>query len=193
MRTPEQQRAYNERRRAQYPQQRELLLQQNKAWREKNAEQISERRKARYAEDPNYRDAIRSQQALKYQSDELHRARVVARSHAASVGRAARRRASLDPDAYLKDAAAKASAKCREYQARKRGAVPPWANRAAMLEAYKAAKAISSTTGIDFEVDHVVPLSHPLVCGLHCEANLQILPASANRSKGNRYWPDMPE
>lgn len=30
-------------------------------------------------------------------------------------------------------------------------------------------------------------------CGLHAHTNLQVIPASVNRSKNNRCWPDMPE
>lgn len=39
----------------------------------------------------------------------------------------------------------------------------------------------------EFEVDHVVPLTHDLVCGMHVPCNLQVLPASANRRKGNKF------
>jgi len=43
------------------------------------------------------------------------------------------------------------------------------------------------------EVDHIVPLKSSTVCGLHTQANLQILPSVDNSRKGNHWWPDMPE
>jgi hypothetical protein len=39
----------------------------------------------------------------------------------------------------------------------------------------------------EFEVDHVVPLTHDFVCGMHVPWNLQVLPVSVNRSKGNKF------
>lgn len=38
-----------------------------------------------------------------------------------------------------------------------------------------------------FQVDHIVPLSHRLVSGLHTPANLQVLTVYENRSKGNKF------
>lgn len=38
-----------------------------------------------------------------------------------------------------------------------------------------------------FEVDHVVPLTNGFVCGMHVPQNLQVLPVSVNRSKGNKF------
>lgn len=36
-------------------------------------------------------------------------------------------------------------------------------------------------------------LKGKFVCGLHCEANLQVITKSENSKKHNSYWPDMPE
>jgi hypothetical protein len=82
-------------------------------------------------------------------------------------------------------------------------ATPAWASSEKIAEFYFAADFLSMVTGEWHEVDHIVPLLGPiarsgpfkgerLVCGLHCETNLQVLPAVENCSKSNRYWPYMP-
>lgn len=38
-----------------------------------------------------------------------------------------------------------------------------------------------------FEVDHIIPLNGKNVSGLHVLTNLQILPVTENRRKGNKY------
>lgn len=69
-------------------------------------------------------------------------------------------------------------------------ATPSWIDNEAVNGMYKLAS-LFNETGINVHVDHIVPLNSDLVCGLHCEANLQLLSASDNLSKGNRWWPDM--
>ena len=70
-------------------------------------------------------------------------------------------------------------------------ATPVWANHDKIRSFYSSSDALNMLLGEWHHVDHVVPLQSKYVCGLHCEANLQILTASQNISKGNRYWPDM--
>ena len=78
-------------------------------------------------------------------------------------------------------------------RAAERMATPSWSNHAAILDFYVTAAGLGMWTGDWYEVDHIVPLQSKLVCGLHCEANLRVIPRSENRSKSNRYWPDMPD
>lgn len=79
----------------------------------------------------------------------------------------------------------------RNYDARKAGATPKWADHAAILAVCIDAERLTQPTGVLHHVDHIVPLKSPFVCGLHVAENLQVLTASDNSRKGNRYWPDM--
>ena len=76
--------------------------------------------------------------------------------------------------------------------ARKLQATPAWANDFFIQEAYALAKLREKICGGKWEVDHIVPLKSSLVCGLHTESNLRVIPRSQNRVKKNTYWPDMP-
>lgn len=81
----------------------------------------------------------------------------------------------------------KGYARCGTRRATKRNATPVWANRFFIQEAYHLAKLRTKMTGFAWHVDHIVPLKSPVVCGLHCEANLQVIPGVLNMSKGNRF------
>ena len=80
-----------------------------------------------------------------------------------------------------------ATAKARKYQASKLQRTPPWADMSAIAELYAEAKRLEELTGIQFHVDHIVPLQGELVSGLHVPANLQLLPARENLSKSNSF------
>jgi hypothetical protein len=73
------------------------------------------------------------------------------------------------------------------YYRRNAEATPAWAVQWKIRWIY----AVARLTGRS--VDHIVPLGHPLVCGLHVEHNLQLMSVEDNCRKGNRSWPDMPE
>lgn len=74
------------------------------------------------------------------------------------------------------------------HKAAKLQATPAWVDHEAIKAVYKEAVRIQQHTGIRMHVDHIVPLQHDLVCGLHVPWNLQIIPGALNESKRNK-WP----
>jgi len=68
----------------------------------------------------------------------------------------------------------------------KKEATPIWSELDKIKILYEKCKWLESITGLKYHVDHIIPLNHPDVCGLHVWANLQILEASLNCSKGNK-------
>ena len=77
-----------------------------------------------------------------------------------------------------KDRIAAYSAKRRAV---KLNATPAWADHEIINDFYLEAKYHG------MEVDHIIPLQHELVCGLHVEHNLQLLTKEQNCSKGNSF------
>lgn len=58
-------------------------------------------------------------------------------------------------------------------------AMPPWADRKAISRFYRDCPA-------GFHVDHIIPLRHEAICGLHILGNMRYLPAEENLKKGNK-------
>lgn len=70
---------------------------------------------------------------------------------------------------------------------------PAWADLVAISHVYNKARARTIATGVQHSVDHIVPLHHPLVCGLHVWTNLRVIPLVENMQRSNAtWWPDAP-
>ncbi len=79
-----------------------------------------------------------------------------------------------------------------ESRARKRNAVPAWYDAEKVRRLYRLAAQLTTTCGVEYHVDHIVPLVSKAVSGLHWHGNMQVIERKTNQSKGNRVWPDMP-
>ena len=88
---------------------------------------------------------------------------------------------------YLKKNKDKANARTVAYQLAKANRVPLWADKEKIKELYKKAVLKSIETGIQWHVDHIVPLRGKLVSGLHVPENLRVIPGIENVKKANRY------
>lgn len=73
--------------------------------------------------------------------------------------------------------------KANAYRVRKLRAMPGW-GQDGITELYKEA------SGKGLHVDHIIPLCHPLVCGLHVFDNLQLLTKEENSAKHNIFYID---
>ena len=85
--------------------------------------------------------------------------------------------------------AARVLANKAKYRATKLQATPVWLNKGHWFEmscVYVYRDALKRV-GLDYHVDHIVPLQGKNVSGLHVPENLQVILATQNRLKNNRY------
>lgn len=67
--------------------------------------------------------------------------------------------------------------------------VPSWFSEfdeLVLSEAGSLASLRDMETGINWHVDHMVPLQSSTACGLHCADNIQVIPAAMNLEKHNK-------
>ena len=75
------------------------------------------------------------------------------------------------------------------YRQCKDDRMPAWLNSGQIAEmegVYEYCSALRSA-GLDYHVDHVVPLRGKIVSGLHVPWNLQVISGADNVRKGNRF------
>jgi len=148
----------------------------------KNA-QSSDNEMARRAVDPEYRAArnevMRARQERQRATDEAWRAKALERSR---IGNKTWKAANKG----------KVNANYKRRYAAKLNRTPAWLTEDdfwMMDEAYRLAQLRKTLTGIDWHVDHIIPLQGANVSGLHVPTNLQVIPAKANLSKGAKWAP----
>ena len=95
----------------------------------------------------------------------------------------------LDEPKRNKDATKARKARRR---ASKKNATPKWLTKQhhqQIKDMYQRASELTEQTGEVHHVDHIIPLTHDLVCGLHVPWNLRATLGSENSSKCNRFNP----
>lgn len=91
---------------------------------------------------------------------------------------------------YLAANKPKLNAKSKAYVLSRERRTPDWLTQDDLWmleEAYELAAKRTIMFGFRWDVDHILPLHGKLVSGLHVPQNVQVIPASVNRSKSNRY------
>lgn len=72
-------------------------------------------------------------------------------------------------------------------RASKKRAIPAWYDDEAVGQIYLKARKETLATGVPHHVDHIVPLQHDLVCGLHVQTNLRVMIGIENIKKSNAF------
>lgn len=90
---------------------------------------------------------------------------------------------------YYANNKAKFVASSRKRKATKKQRTPQWADVWRIQQYYILAAKLSERYEIQFHVDHVIPLQGKMVSGLHTHNNLQVITATENLAKNNKFVP----
>ena len=148
-------------------------LARNAAWGDRNKEKVAEYQRV-------YRDAHRSEASAYFKARfAANREKIIAQQCA--YAKANKEQVNARNRGWAKRNPMKVRVRCALRRSRVRAATPAWADLADIKAVYQEAHYMQ------MHVDHVIPLKHPLVCGLHVWDNLQLLSEVANKAKGNRF------
>lgn len=153
------------------------LYEYKKAWAKANAEKVRASR-IKYEE----RNA---EKVAEYRNSPEFKQRAVERAKA--FKKADPEKSRINSLLWHKKYPAKSAFISKTYQARKRKAVPSWANLDRIEALYSLAAMFTSNTGEKWHVDHIIPIKNDLVCGLHVYENLRVVPATVNLQKSNKF------
>jgi hypothetical protein len=143
---------------------REKKAASDKMWRLANQEKCNARNQAARDADPERNRAYQKKNWYKYYEKNLERKRV-----------------------YRKETPELQLVYVRNRQTRQKNAMPKWADLDAIKAIYRQSAWATRVSGIKHHVDHFYPLKSDVVCGLHNQFNLRIVPAKINLSKGNKF------
>ena len=138
-----------------------------KAWYEKNKEKVINRAKARYQDNKEEKRAY----------DKAYR-------------EANKNKVNKIKAEWKKRNLAKCAAEEAKRKAAKLNRTPGWLTKADLdkiVSIYIEAGRKTKKTGEEWHVDHIIPLQGENISGLHVPDNLQLLRATENISKHNRY------
>lgn len=163
------------------------------AWEDKNHDYVRAKQRAWYAkhrEKERARNKARSP-AYRERKNALSKQRYAERREEflkwhAEYRERNREKVRASKRAWMKANRGYARALCAKWNAALLMACPSWVDWKALQSIYNEAVRITRQTGIQHDVDHIVPLQSKTVCGLHVPWNMQILTHAENARKGNR-------
>lgn len=168
-----------------------------KAWHESHADHVRERDKKKRQQN---KGAPTSEARRKWERENKERLNAIKKAYRdrnkEKLSEAQAERIARNPERRKATTAkwyAKNRDRCRNYTKARRDfqkiATPSFDSDLddfVFVEAIRLAKMRLEATGIQWDVDHIEPIISPVVCGLHNAFNIAVVPATFNRSKGNK-------
>lgn len=159
------------------PTYRERDKEKQKKFREKKRDIINAKRRELYKENPQHYRNLRIQYSSRNRDVLLQRQR---------------ENRAKNPDKqreYRVKYREKHNKSLAKRRAAKLQAIPSWFSEFdefAFNQAYELAAERKQETGIEWHVDHMIPLRARKCCGLHCADNIQVIPSVMNLEKNNK-------